>query len=236
MTTLVDASLSEPDADYYAGGTIWFLSGTHAGKTARIISLTGGNTFTFASLGVVVAAGVNYAVCPADFPRDALVQAVGSALLTIGEVPARNTSLVTNADQEAYSLPAGVMGLRRVEVAEETTAPLDYWISFYWREIGGQLVFDTTHAPEDPGRSIRLTYVAPAQIVTEDNDTISDYIHPDLLTWLAAEHAWRWKCGRLEGDKPSAINSLNESINKSLLMRALHPIPSFDRDPRLAGW
>lgn len=239
-TTLVDAAQSQP-ADFFTGGTIWFLSGANAGKSAVITAwdpVT--HTFTFAAPGGVCAAGNLYAAAPLDFPRYLLVQALNQALVSLGPALTFNTALVVVADQESYILPAGVEHVVSVEIAQESTAPYLYQPHYHWTEDAGALRFDTDLAPGlgVVGYKLRLGYI-PYSItaLALDADLVSPALHPDLLSWLAAVHALRWRVSRQGGDEPWWNTRLNEALLRAEQERSAHPVISQrERDPHLGRW
>ena len=235
-TTLVDTTRVEPNDFYHltgaGGGVIWFLSGTNDELSRAItnwVNATG--TFTFAAVTAQTVTGDDYAVCPIDWSRDELIEAINAARQTIGSVPAEDESLVTVADQMDYDLPSGVYNVLRVEEAQSTSSPYLYVPHSHWEEIGGKISFDEDTQPKTTDYKIRLTYsVAPTDLTT-DAGTISDYVHIDLLKWVAAVHALR----RRRGD-PEFTGLLNEALKREEEMKILHPIPEMDRDPHLSGW
>jgi len=235
-TTLLDTGVTEED-DYFNGGTIWPLSGNNAGKSAVITDWAKSTgTYTFATMTLVNAAGNLYASCNADFPRYVLIQAINKALRAIGGIPAQDATLVTVADQEAYTLPAGVIDVRKVEVAMMTTAPYQYVPHFGWRQIGTTIAFDTERAPDEADYKIRLTHVALPTTLTADTDAISNYIYPDRLSWKAAVHALRWRVQRYREDRPDLIKLMNEALAQEALMDARYPIYGLQKTPHMGGY
>jgi hypothetical protein len=166
-----------------------------------------------------------------------LRQAVNAALQNLGPAPDKDTSLVSVAYQQVYDLPAGVYNVRRVEVRESESEPYNPQLHLNWDERNGKLLFDPWHEPKQSGCTIELTY-QPNTVTEpdEDADTISDYIHPDLLKWTAAVHALEWRLRRVEGDDPTVPVLLNRAISQAEIMKQAHPIPKMERDPHLARW
>jgi hypothetical protein len=102
-TTLVDTGHSEP-ADYLTGGTIWFLTGNNAGKSAVITTWDPAtHTFTFLTPGAACAAGNLYAACGPDYPRYLLVQSVADAYGVLGGQPATGPEI--GADRLVFDAP-----------------------------------------------------------------------------------------------------------------------------------
>lgn len=219
-TTLVDANFpwlvdgtNPPADDYYNGGTVWFLTGDLAGKSALVTDWARATkTATFGTQTHAVAAGVQYAIVPKDYPLFILRQRVNLALSRIGNVDQRSTSLTTVTNQQSYTLPAGVSNVKRVEIARTTAAPYAYGVHHQWREIGGALEFMEAYQPSETGHIIRLTYAAPLARLDEDADTIPDLIHPELVRWWSVYEALRWKVGRTDAGDKAAVQALNEGI------------------------
>lgn len=238
-TTVVDNTRTEPD-EHFNQGTIWMLSGNNAGKTGVITSWDlPTTTFTFPTMTLLNANGNSYAASPGTFPRDKLREFVNQARRTIGPVISENVALVTVADQEDYTLPAGVYNVLRVEVATELSAPYKFEPSLNWEELGGEIRFDTDFAPDEDGYMIRLLY-RPVQVVdlTADADVVSDYLHTDLLKWEAAVNAWRWLLRARGGDDPTAAVFLNEALVNARRERGnwLEQVDALQKDVHLSRW
>ena len=236
-TTLIDTTRSEP-SDHFNQGTLWPLSGTHSGKSVVVTDYDATTfAFTFPTLTNAIASGVLYAAGAADYPKWALIDAINQALYEIGPLPAIDTSLATVADQEDYTLPTGVYNIKKVELAGNSTSPYGYIEHFGWHEIDGKIRFLPGRAPADASYGLRLTYMLNE--VTElsaDTDIISDYIHRDVLVWMAAVHAHRRRIQRSKGDEPTVTTLLNEAIARAEQAKRLHPMPKVSRSPILAGY
>lgn len=235
-TTIVDSTRTEAN-DFWNGGTIWITSGALSGVSRKISdwALTG-TTFTVPAMASAPGSGVSYSVIVGDWPQDKLIEFINSALRDIGDVPKTNATLTTVADQEQYTLPAGVRDVRRVEIATSKTTPYDYqpWIGV-WRETeDGKLQFDTHHIPDEDGYLIRLTYVGAHSAVSADTDTIHSLIHLDRLIWSAAVHAWRWRMQMAKQDEPMHQMHYQEAVAMAERMRTKHPIIYAHRPVRLS--
>jgi hypothetical protein len=229
-TTLIDTARTEPD-DQFTNGTIWFISGNNIGKSAIISSwsLTA-HTFTFATL-LACAAGDLYAVSSPDYPRYALIQAV-NRVLTRTYLDKTDVTLVTVADQEEYSLPAGVNDIRRVEIAENNAAPYDYVPHYNWREIEGKLRFDIDFVPDTAGYKIRLTYVTPQAALSSDTTAFDTRITLEWLAWQAAVILFRQRIRKTEGKESYILALYNDAMNMSRMQESPpHVIP---KDAHLA--
>ncbi len=236
-TTLVDTTRSEP-SDHFNQGTLWPLSGTHSGKSVVITDYDATTyTFTFPTLTTAIASGVLYAAGTADYPKASLIEAINMALYEIGPLPSIDVSLTTVEDQEDYTLPTGVYNIKKVELALNSTIPYGYVEHFGWHEIDGKIRFLPGRAPADTGYKLRLTYALnDVTDLSADTDIISDYIHRDVLIWMAAVHAHRRRIQRSKGDEPTVTILMNEAIARAEQIKRLHPIPKVSRSPILAGY
>jgi hypothetical protein len=237
-TTLVDTTRQEPD-DYFhkanvAAGTIWLTSGTNDETSRALTDYTQSTgTFTFAAVTAQTAADETYSAAPIDFSRDELIGAINAARQTIGAVPQEytNSSYVTVADQMIYDLPTGVYNVKRVEIAQATSSPYLWRIHNNWYEINNDIVFNEESQPGSSDYLIRLTYVVPPSDLTTDAGEISNYVHIDVLKWVAAVHALRQK----RNDK-KYTTLLNEALQREQQMLSLHPIPKMEQDWRFSRW
>jgi hypothetical protein len=243
-TTTLEDSLRGEMADYFDGGTIWFLSGNNANKSTAILDWIT-TKFTFATQAASCAAGNRYAAASGEFSKWLLIQAVNDALNRMNALR-YNQALTTTAYQERYSLPGGVYNVKRVEVSIETTDPYDFIPNYNWREVGGlstgdannkaTLVFDAGHAPALDGCIIRLTYQPERSDLTADADEIDDLTPILPLVWSAAVYALRWKLGVLGRDKPEKVDRLNEALLNAQVMASKYPMHVISPDPHHATW
>ena len=235
VATLLDTARLEP-TNLYTGGCLWARTGNHANKSFAVISWSKTTkTFTVATQASVFAAGNLYYCSPWNYPRDILIARINDVLKN---VVLEDVSLVTVANQEDYTLAAGVSHLLRVEVASYDAAPYYYVPHFNWEEKpGGKLRFATDHEPSSAGLKLRLYYQPFA--ITEldtDDDTIDDTIPLDWVVWNAAVEVLRWRAEQEEGKDEFVLGKLNEAIGKAAAVNAQTPFPDFPRDPKYANW
>ena len=243
-TKLIDTTMPrvQPPNDAFNYGTLWFISGALAGYTAVVTDwVLATSTFTFVNPMTVAAApgaASRYAFCDKDWPRDVLRQAVNAALQTIGGVTTQytNATFITVQNQMAYTLPAGVYNVKRVEVATSLTAPYDYAIHHNWTETPTQIIFHEGFQIVRDGYLIRLTYEAQPAELTTDAGTIDSRIHPDLLKWTAAVNAWMWKEPNIGDPNSLARQRLAYSIQMADSMKKMHRVPKMMTDPKLSRW
>ena len=233
-TTLVDTAMAEPDT-YFNNGTIWFLSGNNAGKSAVVTDydLTT-HTFTFATQSAACAAGNRYAVLDADYTREALVAALNTALLMIGPIDTVDDTLTVVADQETYTIPSGMSNVKRVQVAGDTTAPYQWGTPLrHWHEKNGTLHVDYSTVQglgaDAPIRLIGEKYHAR---VWADTDTVTDAVRQESIAIEAAYYAALTRSGYNENSSDDAKNTLDR-LEK---LRAMNPVrvQRMSKDPTLA--
>jgi len=240
-TTLVDTALprTPPPDDAFNYGTLWFVSGDLAGKTAIVTDwVSSTKTFTFATQSSAPGASKRYAFVDKDWPRDVLRRAINQAIQSLGALPDLYTlaTFVTVADQEAYELPSGVYNVKRVEIATSTSTPYYYIRHHHWVEKDGYIYFDTGFEIPDAGYLIRLTYEPQPAELDDDADTISDYIHPDLLKWEAAVNAYLWKQPNMGEGSAILERRLAYATQMAAMMKQLHKVPKMAKDVHLSPW
>lgn len=236
-TTLVDSYMDEPD-DYFNKGTIFFLSGVLAGKTAVITDWDETfHTFTFQDTGEAPLTDVAYAVFDANYRRDAMIQAINQALSELAPFPTitEDVTFLTVAKQEAYELPTGVTDVRQVYIATSTTAPYNYMENVGWHVNGSTLYFDM-NTPSTSGFIIKLLHEEAHDYVSDDDDPIMDCIHPDLLAWTAAVHALITRTGVSENSEPHTKEMLQFAQAMAQRARGTHPIKHWQKASRPSGW
>lgn len=215
-STLVDTNLNEP-ADYFDGGTLFFLSGTLAGQTRVITDWSlSAHTFTFPLVAPnPVAAGQHYAALSKLYSREALVAAVNQALKALGPFSMKNDTLVIVAQTERYALPVGVGRVLQVQIEQEAGVFSRPYQS--WEEVGGYLYIDQgDYAMLDnlAGLHLRLWYEGEHPFITGDTDAINADIHPELLATAAA---WQAATNKIAaGASPSQSASVDASLASAL--------------------
>jgi len=235
-TTLIDSALDAQDG-FFDGGTIWFLTGTLAGKSAVVSSWNlADHTLTFETQTAAAASGIGYAVLPGAYPKGTLVAAVNRALQELGPFITHDTSLTVDEDVDQYTLPTGVSGVLRVEEATATSAPYGYDRNFYWREAAGVLYFTPNYAPANDGNIIRLWYMAAHAELSTDAGVVNSAVHLDLLTWTALSFIYLWQLQRVWNDDPLVKEMLNNAKQEAAISRNRHPIMTMQRDPTMGAY
>ena len=214
-TTLVDANIFQP-AGYFSDdpkGVLWLKTTVPASK---IITGHVGTTITFApAQAALVASGTAYAAAPGVYPRYALIQAINLALEEIGRIPMEG-ELAAVANQQEYTATDDVLfdeEIIGIEVANAAAAPYNWTPHYNWRQTAGvtrRLVFDEATVPSTTNK-LRVLYLKAHTPLVNDGDLVSSHIHPDLLKWVSAVYAYRWRYSRTKADDPSTVDLLNEA-------------------------
>ncbi len=224
-TTLTDTVGLRQDNHYFDGGTIWFLSGTNAGKVRVITSHKNGGVGWTTALGAAPLAGDRYAVTRSTLPYRELRQAVNDAFdVEASFVLAENTSL-TAAGQSSFTLPAGVSDVEHIEVVD---AAGNRTPDYHHRERIGKLYFDNP-----PTGTLALQYRKRHDLLLLDSDAISSEINLEWLKWKAVENVLHWGFRFLMNDPVLKIDVfLNEAIDK---LKTLRPRRSISVKVRTGG-
>ena len=237
-TTLVDSTMTNEPDDFFNGGTIWFKSAPLAAKSAVITDFDGSTgTFTFATQTAAVVSGVSYVAAGPVYTREDLVSAINQALTTLGPLPMiyEDAAFITVAEQEEYVLPAGVYNVKKVFIASSTEEPYGWGENSGWFERNGSLWFDM-EAPGSDDFLIRLYYEEPHDEVSLDADTISDALHPDLITWTAANYAVLNRAGVAENSEPFTKEMISYSQQQRSAMTIRHKPKHWQKTSRPSGW
>lgn len=195
-TSLTDTVNLVQNNQYWDRGTLWILSGTHAGK---VLAVTGyvSNKLSFASLGATaIAAGNRYAVARAIYPYQVLVSKLHAALdetyvIADGSPVAPTADITGDGETLSFALPAGVSRLARVEIEDTTTTPATRSPSHHWEERDGYILFQPGYAPWDE-YTIHPYYRTAHTAMTLATDTLSTQINAEWLVWKAAEYVLYW--------------------------------------------
>lgn len=184
-TTLVDANHPTRADDYYNQGTIWFLTGNNAGKTATITDwVNSTHTFTFVTPGAACAAADLYAALPASIVREALVGALNNAMADCGKVEA-SLDITAVADTNRYAITIPGSMIHRVEtLAAGTTTGVEY----YWFRVEAGYLYLDAHVP-GAGDTIRVFYTDTPARVALDADVVNVNLDALRLAWLTMYYA-----------------------------------------------
>lgn len=235
VTSVVD-TLATFSADQ-VGGILFGITGDLANKTLVITSLTGTTQLNFATQTPNdFVAGNRYAVTDKDFNRELLRSSINEAIRKYSKRREEDDTLVTVADQEDYTLPAGVSDVKEVWQAQATAAPYEWkHLLGYWEEVEGGLRWPPGFTMSEAGYKLRVVYREAYTELTSDADTLPVDVNEDLLFWAAAVEAIRDGNMRFHSDpKRDLVNKMNEAQNK--LAGHLRNWSEWQRDPRPARY
>lgn len=185
------ANLTQPNS-YFDKGTLWILSGTHAGEVYQVTGHIG-NKLNFATVTGAIATGVRYAVTQNIYPYQQIKNAVMSALSDT-HIDATDETLIGDGETLKFTLPTGVWDVKRILIKHPTTLT-DFYESSHWKERHGKIEFDYGYAPEDD-YIIRLVYRDQHPELVDYDDEISAEIDYDWLKYKAAEYLLNWGMGK----------------------------------------
>lgn len=233
-TTLVDSAMGDYPNDYWNGGTLFILSGDNALTTLKITDFaTTTGTFTFATITDAIVSGVEYVSMPPSYSRDDLVRALNSALNEIGPIPKYEVLTPSEEEQETYLLQ-GVFNILMVETTSQDEEPYDWEVNYYWKELNNRLVFATDHVPTF--EKLRIWYEARHARVDEDDDYVSDYVHPDRLAATGAKYAVLNRSTKAINSEPYLAEQLKMLRDDVDRLSVRHPVKRVQPTPHLATW
>ncbi|CAK0772614.1 conserved hypothetical protein [Gammaproteobacteria bacterium] len=208
--SLIDGLNLTQNDNWWKNGTVWLLSGTHAGKVVPVTGYTA-STLYFSSL--VTSVGLaKYAVARSIIPLSQLILAINQALEEV-RVTGIDATLTGNGATE-YTLPAGVAGVVAVELVDASGKASP---KTHTREANGKLIFRSA-----PSGTIRVYYkTAPAEL-SAATDKVNSEINLKWLKWAATANALRWGL-RVHGNDP--VYKFDEFLNEALKKLAgLRPV------------
>lgn len=219
QTSVTDtANLIQSDA-YFDRGTLWFLSGSHAGIVAAIKGHTD-SRLTFTDVGApAISAGTRYAAARAIFPYSVIVASIQDALAeTFVVIEAQPvTPLMGDGETTVFTLPDGVARVVSVILENQDDTSI-YYTSTHWEEQYGNLYFDS--APQEQWK-IRVFYREDHPTLTNATDEIDSQINDEWLRWKAAEYALYWGVKTYGEAKQYRIEELlNRALTKQ---KGLYP-------------
>jgi hypothetical protein len=238
-TELPDTRRAE-SADFFNGGTLFFLTGAAAGRSTTVTDFGTGviyfTGFDVGEAGFVPAQHDAYAVMQKKYNRSFLIAAVNAALADLGPFVETDQALTTVADQEAYTLPAGVSNVLRVEIATSAVAPYDFEAPYrYWREQDGVLYFHESHLPAAADMPVRLHYLENHPWLDDDTDTIHPDVDAELLAVSAALEAARQRVQLAGSSDPEPAQVMQLLAPMAAALRTQRPVRRMARDSRWPG-
>lgn len=235
-TTSISDSTLLRSAEEFNGGTIFFLSGDAINRWSKIEEHIG-TEVTFQEIldddgaSVEIAVGDRYALAPAKFSSDRLIDSIQFSLYEWGDVLVTDSSLTSDTETRVYDLPDGVSDIRRVEILD---ASGNRKRNYYWEELAGQLVFSQNPPYSD---TMYIHYVTQHPEVSETVD-IDPLIDTSRLLHSSLTYLYGMIVTSVGEDDKMFVQLYNrESQLASTLARAdskqRYRTPA--RDPKL-GW
>jgi len=240
-TVLSDSNwgLRTQPTDQFKGGTYFQkLNSATDWSAIRVIATSVAGTYTLASgLPATPAVGSAYTVLGNSYPAQQLTQKLMAVVDEFGDTISQDTSLLTVADQYAYTIPGASTNVVRV-LAVEVEDP--YRTGVYEPALGvkiddarGVLVFP--YAPVTAGQHIRLTLSTSnhLEINIGSLPALPDSIHPSWASLEVAARVAYWRLmsfGDETGKQTQFVQTLFERAKTERNKRQLQR-PT--RQPRL---
>jgi len=225
-TTLVDAIQLTKGNQYFDRGTLWMLTGSHAGEVF-FVTKHYGNKLTIDSVNPAIAVGDGYAVARAVYPHDQLVSAINLALtdtfIVKEAISAPPADILGDGTTLKFDIPDGFSRVVRVEL-EHPTDETQVYESAHFRERDGQIIFDSGYPPST-GWKIHIYTRQDHPDLVDYDDQINEQIRESWLKWKAVEHALYWAVGSYGAANDYRIEErLNRAMQELKTLRPRDPL------------
>ena len=191
----------------YVGGSLWIMTGDHAGEFARI-KRASAQRVTLEDDSPTVSVGDVVQICPwIDFSLDELIEAINSVLYQY-PIYVWDKSLEWDPDELIYTLPRGVSDIRQVKVKNSTDG---YATSHCWLEEDGELRFVKAQGVYASGGEIQIGYRKMHGEVYEATDELHKSVDLKYLRNMAFLWLWRHVLIVQHRDNPVASDMFNEA-------------------------
>jgi hypothetical protein len=225
----IDSTQNEPD-DWFNGGVVFYITGDNSLHSANILTSGSSGLITHIAVPHNIQIGDEYLAMTGTYSRGALVAAINRALQELGPVTTTQIMDVSDDTQKEFTI-TGYYGVKRVETTISTAEPYDWVLRLDWTENNGKLYFNQ---PLTGVNYVRLWYNASHDYVNDDEDIITDSIHPQLITWMAVYYATLQRMLKVENDNPRISDHHKESQTRVAELKARYPVPRIARDVRHA--
>lgn len=241
-TTIVDSvvgGLGKYGNNDFQGGTaiVTYDAGGEAaapeGQFSRISASTGtSGTLTLQdALTAAVAAGDHYAWTTSRYPLYDMIRLCNKGLQALGDLPNVDTTTLDSAANKTEYAQAVDWKRKTLRIDIQTRsddADDNRWFTVYdWYQTPAApastalLIFPEQFSyPYD----LRIWYMAPHTSVKDYDDTISEYIHPELAKWAVTLSALQWMNGRTGGRQRGVLQDLNNAKVELERVKADHKI------------
>jgi hypothetical protein len=236
MTWLRDPGITEASS-IYDTGTLFFLTGENAGRTAVIENWdVDTHIFTFPSARAPLRAGDQYAIMPARYSRAMLLGSLNMSLTELGPFQSTDETMTTVDDQEEYTLPLNdAATVQSIRIAASTTSPYNWGVPLhYWRQSGNVVYFDSDFKPYG-GFPMQITYTGRHIAVSLDEDVITDQVHPERLAWLAAYHAAGQRA-RTQSNDSRLKEFIQLALGQVQILAQQYPVKRVEKDSHFSTY
>lgn len=239
--TLIDTTINE-QAAYFANGTLWMLSGAHAGRSSRIVSYDNAtHAFTFDPFAPAIAPapGDRYAVTNFEYPRWLLIQAINEGVRKIGRVPYEKQ--VASVDgKELYNTdddPVFGKEVIGIQVALNTVAPYNFCPVYQWEPVAQTkpgIRFFPDCEPDD-GVPMAVLYLDAAPALALDTDSLTTFFALERVIAEAKVYAFTWRYNQTKGEDAHIVVLLNAAQVDAQQMGLRYPAPDM-KPTTLSRW
>ena len=181
-TSLTDTTRLRQPASTWTG-TLWMLSGDHAGKFFGITSFASGKVVISETLATPIAVGDRYLVTGPAVPFEMIRGAVNQALETF-QVEATDTSLEGDGTTLQFARPSGVERIIDIKAQGQAASDVQRFSRNHWREEAGYIWFSNLHPPRD-GYTLTITHISPHAELVDYDDEINYAVRSSWLKWTA---------------------------------------------------
>lgn len=241
-TTVVNGKISDrqdrPEDNYsidYTAIVVRDAGGASAAPEGEMQRINAFNSSSYThtldtALTTAVASGDFIAIANADIPLREMYRIINRALVNMGEIPLIDTSLTTATQQTEYDLPVALKreDLLRVEVQGYIgDSNNNMWVHVPSFDVipSAPGTIGTLVIPQYvSNRTIRLTYRGVHPVLSGPTSTISEYIHPSVITAACVKQALRWMNANTGGGDNYWLQRENEAAQDFEDALKRHPI------------
>lgn len=184
-TVLTDANAGLT-ADLLIKGTLYALDGTNAGSYRRITDNAATTITVVSAMTASFSTGDYYGFTKKDFRSQDMVLYVNMALMRIGNIGIKDTSITTASNQTEYTFPVALKkgDVRGIYIQGNTNDSDDnQWVNVHEWHIEPGTAGNTSLIilPQyESGRTIKIEYLGNHAAVTSGVSEIDEAIHPEL--------------------------------------------------------
>lgn len=236
-TTLVDSGIGGSDNDWNSGTALIVGAGSAApeGEFAEVTAYTASTGTLTATFSAAPAATDEYALASKKYPLAKVKGLVNRGLVRMGGIPATDETLTAATSTTEYTIPAAaIWGLRRVYIAQSSTASNELWVEqTAWRAEDGILIFRR----QPMAGVIKLVYMGLHTRLTKYSDTLDSSVALNRAVAEAFYIATTDPLRRIEGPGSAIKRQMEDAQAELKLARGKYPIwdPGTPFKPILSG-